>query len=189
MILALDVDGTCADTHTPWIARYNADWNDRLSLADITDWDISKFVKPDCGKKIFDYPEDRTIYRDVLPMDGAQEAVRELRGLGHRVIFVTTTSEKVAGAKITWLRQFGLLPKYRFCDPDYIECGNDKSLIRADVLVDDNPQHISDWLGSHAIVFDRPWNRKFNWKFRALCWSHVVEIVSLLGKEKQCITS
>ena len=84
-IVAIDVDGTIADLAEIWLARYNKDWNDNLKKKAWIEWGVDKFVKPECGIKIFDYLEDPTIYDDVLPIEGAKEGVDWLRQY-HRVI-------------------------------------------------------------------------------------------------------
>src|SRR5258708_3999182 len=55
----------------------------------------------------------------------------------------------------------------------------DKSLIRADFLVDDKPENVEAFAKTGqgiSILFDRPWNRKFNW-LRARDWTDVVHLI------------
>ena len=54
-ILAFDIDGVLADLHTAWLDEYNKDFDDNLTISYITQWEMDKFVKPECGKKIFNY--------------------------------------------------------------------------------------------------------------------------------------
>lgn len=53
-IFAVDVDDVCLDLNSVWLEDYNQVYNDNLKTEDITDWIITKFVKPECGNKIFD---------------------------------------------------------------------------------------------------------------------------------------
>jgi 5'-nucleotidase len=151
MLVAVDVDDTVADLLTAWLRRYNNDFHDWLRPEDITEWDITKFVKTDCGVSIYKYLEDPDIYNDVTPIEGAIQGVKLLRAAGHRVIFVTAGGE---ASKFEWLL------KYEFLDnrKDYVRCV-DKSLIRADVLIDDGPHNLKDFIGERIMML-RPHNAR-----------------------------
>lgn len=154
MIIALDIDGVLAKLGETWIQRYNEDYNDSVSWDDITDWDTSKFVKKECGKKIYDYLKDPSLYDTVEPYEDAYEVVTKLREEGNRVIFPTTTPIESAGAKYHWLVRHKLMTN----DRDYIEV-KDKTLVRADFLLDDNYDNYKTFLGIGVLRL-QPWNIK-----------------------------
>ena len=80
-ILALDIDSVLADLMPVWVERYNIDYNDNLTVKKIKDWDMSRFVKPECGKKIFDYLNDPNLYDYVNPIENAWEGVNALKNI------------------------------------------------------------------------------------------------------------
>lgn len=166
MTILFDVDGVLADLHTAWLKRYNLEYNDKLVVNDMTQWDIECLVKPECGTKIFDFL-DYTIYEEVKPFRGALTAVRYARQWS-RVVFVTTPCNNHGGAKLVWLNKHG----FEVDKKDYIEC-HDKSLIRGDVLIDDCPENLLNFVGL-AILFDRPWN-----------WSSWLRRIKGFGEEYQ----
>lgn len=151
MIIAFDVDDVLADLVPTWLERYNKDYDDNLSPEDITDWDITQFVKTDCGKKIYDYltPD---LYDDIKAIPGALLAVQSARKVGH-VIFCTSCLGRHAGRKFKWLNDHGFEVKQE----DYIECAN-KGLIKADVLIDDRPKNLIDFQGQYKILMTQYWN-------------------------------
>jgi 5'-nucleotidase len=156
MIIAMDVDGTVAKTIDRWLALYNLDYGDHLKTEDITSWNIEKFMKPECGTCIFEYLIP-SLYDHVLPEIGAKKFVDFARASGYRVVFVTSVY-KEAGAKYEWLMRNDFFagvekPKY-----DYVEA-SDKSLIHADILIDDGLHNISSFPG-FGLIFDQPWNRE-----------------------------
>jgi len=52
MVIAVDVDDTVADLVTPWLARYNRDFDDTLEKESITSWDIARgFQQENAGRK------------------------------------------------------------------------------------------------------------------------------------------
>jgi len=158
LVIAVDVDDTVANLVDPWLARYNRDFNDTLAKESITSWDIASFTKPVCGKDIYRYLDDPTLYDDVEPIPGALLAIDDMRILGHRVIFVTSAVQKASGRKLEWLRKHGFLSTLvtERVDKDYVEC-HDKSLVRADVLIDDRYENVKNFPGK-AILFTQPWN-------------------------------
>lgn len=166
-ILAVDVDGVLADVHTTWLARYNHDYHDNLTKEQWTTWNIEKLVKPECGKKIFKYIEDPSIYDDTLPIDGALERINVLKR-SYRVIFVTTSTLGASGKKFLWLKQHGFLTKQE----DYVEC-KDKSLVYSQYLIDDDIKNIVKpvpYDNRINILFTEPWNKDFMWVYRMDDW-------------------
>jgi hypothetical protein len=65
-----------------WIWLYNYDYSDSLDYLDVDEWDVSKFVKPECGKKIFDYLLYKDLYDHVSPIPDAVWGVNMLREFG-----------------------------------------------------------------------------------------------------------
>jgi 5'(3')-deoxyribonucleotidase len=153
--IAFDVDGVLADLCTAWLNKYNKDYKDTLTPYDITEWDTAKFVKPECGNKIFEYLVPK-LWKSVKPIDGGIECVQFARKNDYRVIFVTSVY-KEAGAKYDWLMEHSFFDGIAKPKMDYYE-GSDKSLICADMLVDDGLHNLKTFKG-FPLVFDQPWNR------------------------------
>ncbi len=165
MIIGLDVDGVLADTMTPWLARYNAEFDDNLTPEDITDWSIHDFVKPEARKRIYRLM-DASIYDDTLPIAGALQGVRELRCLGHRIIFITSSMENQWGAKYGWLKRHGFIEARK----DYFEAA-DKALVAADLLLDDYHTNVMRFsILRRAVLFNQPWNRRYYDLPRVCSW-------------------
>jgi 5'(3')-deoxyribonucleotidase len=179
MIIAVDVDDVVAEMVSVLLSRYNKDWADNLAIDQITEWDLTKFVKPECGARVFSYFENPSLYDDVKPVPGALAGVDGLRADGHRVVFVTAAAIGTAGAKLDWLRRHGFLEPNFTSANDYVEC-RDKSLILADVLLDDAVHNITAFKG-WGILFDRPWNRGVNRFTRAWSWEDFRETLKAQG--------
>ena len=153
MIIAFDVDDVLASLVPVWLEAYNKDYNDNLTFDQITAWDITQFVKPECGKKIYDYLE-ASLYDKVQPLTNSFCAVQKAREIG-RVIFVTSCIPSHMGRKFCWLNDHG----FDVGRDDYFEC-SDKSLIFADALIDDNPENLEVFRGQYKVLVDKPWNEK-----------------------------
>lgn len=170
--IAVDVDGVCADIHTEWLRLYNRDYNDTLAIQNITDWDMTKFVKSECGIKIYEYLEDPTLYDNILPLPDARRRIGTLKAFGYRVIYATASPVKSYGRKFEWLKQYDFIQNGN----DYIET-KDKGLIKADILIDDYPENFNSFVG-RKIIFSRPWNLHDNRPdcFRVDTWNGVVNL-------------
>jgi 5'(3')-deoxyribonucleotidase len=173
-----DVDDVVAGLCTEWIRLYNAEYDDTLRREDVTDWNIAKFVKPECGADIFKYLHRKDLYDGVLPIDGAWEGVFALREMGYRVVFATACNISMAGLKLQWLDDHGFLSMdMRGISKDYIEI-NDKHLLRGGTLIDDYPVNLDGFEG-RRLLFSAPHNQSLSddeFVFtRAADWTEVVK--------------
>jgi 5'-nucleotidase len=176
-IVFVDVDDVCALLEPVWLGRYNKDYNDNLKDEDLKEWAIEKFVKPECGLKIYTYLKDPGMYDEVVPRKGALEGVNALREMGYRVLFATACPVEVAGRKFHWLREHGFVKKER----DYIEI-RDKSLLRGGYMIDDSYDNVSGFTG-YGYLLTRPWNKKYIWYHRVDSWENFIEIMkTYIGK-------
>lgn len=174
-IIAVDVDGVLADLHVEWLKRYNAEFNDTLTFENISRWEMQMLVKPECGKKIFNYLRDSDLYDNVPPVQDSQVGVKALRDMGYRVVYVTSCVRGMADQKWDWLEKHGFL-EAAFSQRDLI-IAHDKSLIRADILVDDYHENFKGWEGI-GYLFDAPYNRDAKLPVmvdRRIGWAEVVK--------------
>ncbi len=99
----------------------------------------------------------RDFFADLKVMPHAQNVLRKL--CEHHEVFITTAAMEVPhsfDAKYEWL-----VTHFPFISPmNFVFCG-DKSVIRADYLIDDNPRHFQRFSGAR-ILFDAPHNRNFH---------------------------
>lgn len=174
--ILVDVDGPVADLLPEWLRLYNIDYGDELTPDQIANWDMTLYVKRECGPLIYEYL-DGEIYDGVDRVSDALDGVNKLREMGHRVIFVTSSPEGTGDAKYTWLKRNKFLPDGRY-SPDYIEA-HDKSLVRGDILIDDRLENVKSFPGE-TILWDAPYNRSEVHGFRAHNWADVVADVGSL---------
>jgi len=170
-LIAMDVDGVVAALDTNWMAWYNRIYNDNVQASDITDWDVHKFVKPECGHKIYEFLKNPSLYDDVLPYPGASSSIAILKSQGHRIVYATTSPIESFGRKFLWLKQYGFITDLK----DYFET-NDKSLVRADILVDDRPKNLETFVGK-KVLYAQKWNATEKWNINYLyaeSWEDVI---------------
>ena len=173
MIIAIDIDDVICNLVEQWVKEYNFDFQDNLTLDKITEWDISKFVKKECGKKIFRYIEDPTIYERVTIKKNTISAINKIKNNFDRVIFITASTVGAAGRKFSLLKEYNLIDDKK----DYFEC-HDKSLINYSLLIDDRYDNVIN-NRENNILFNAPWNLKYDFKRRANDWSEILEMLGL----------
>lgn len=170
----VDVDGVVANLYITWLELYNNEYKDNLTENGILEWGIEKFVKPECGLKIFKYIENPFIYDDVLPIPGALEKINFLKSLGFRIVYATTPAKNTYGVKYDWLTKYSFIESRN----DYIEI-HDKSLLLGDYLVDDNLNTVKKFRGA-GILYTQPWNKRFKYAKRANNWHQVLYHMNLV---------
>jgi 5'-nucleotidase len=170
MDIIIDVDDVLADLLPVWLGFYNRDYDDDLTPDDITEWDLTGFVKPECGKKVYHYLRHPDLYKHVEPVQGALEGIQVLASRGHRLLLVTAQDHP---GKRTWLNENYF---YSFAEEDGLIVARDKNLIKADVIVDDRPETVAAFSGL-GILFTRAHNEHSDWSPRADNWYDVVRFI------------
>jgi 5'(3')-deoxyribonucleotidase len=167
-IVALDCDGTIIAMHEIWLDLYNTQYKQHLTNEDIKDWGIEKFVIPECGNKIFDYLSYPELYERSVPIDGAIKGVHEIRQLGVKIKYITSTVLEAKGRKKIWLEKWGFLKP----EDEYIET-SEKYLYPHDYLVDDNVDNCRLSCGQ-GVLFTQPHNKLSIYTPRCDNWKDVV---------------
>lgn len=119
-------------------------------------------------EKVNDYLAEETFFLDLEVIEGSQDA---LRGLNEQYeIFIVTAAMDFPASlapKYQWLKKhFPFLNEKHF-----VFCG-DKSIIRADYLIDDTPSNLDAFCGE-GILFSAPHNRNENRYTRLNNWKEV----------------
>lgn len=171
MIVLVDVDSTVADLMPEWLRLYNNDYSDNVTPDMITDWDMTKFVHPDCGAKIFSYLLREDLYDNVKPIVGAIEGLEYIESIGNRIVFVS--SGMYGYPKFQWADRNGF--HVGQWGKNYVVC-HDKSLIRGDVLIDDGIHNAKAFGLWRTIIFEQPWNKDFRCPIRATSWDGICKL-------------
>lgn len=173
-IIGIDIDDVILDLVSNWLKFYNIDFDDNLKRKDITDWNIAKFVKSKAKQKIYDYVKSPDIYNEVKPIKDSLWGVNTLKSLGYRVIYITVNN--YGNAKYNWLLNYG----YMESGKDFVST-EDKSLIKAEILLDDNFKNIKNFDGE-GFLFSKPWNIKYKYENRVNSWKEFILKVKAMEK-------
>lgn len=169
-VLLFDLDGICTNLAKKWLAVYNQDWGDHLTLADIVAWEWHRFVKPECGKRIYHYLNRPGFFADLEPIPGCIEVLGRLAERTELVV-VTASPKEAAEAKMTWVRRH--LP---FVPRHNIVITYRKDLVRGDFMFDDAPRNLRYFQGIR-ILMDYPYNRDFHECYRVSDWTQFEQLM------------
>jgi 5'(3')-deoxyribonucleotidase len=152
-IICVDMDEVIADALGEHLLRYNRDFAERITRADLQGqwlWDI---VPPERQQALADYMMSEDFFAVLRVMPHAQRVLERLQQ--HFEIYIATAAMEVPSsfnAKFHWLKQH-----FPFIPPSHIVfCGN-KSILRGDFLIDDNPRQLRLFHGE-GILFNSPAN-------------------------------
>lgn len=179
--ILVDIDGVVANLLPAWVEIYNQRYNDDLRPGDITQWNMTQFVKPECGKDIYKILFEEELYEQVDPIPGAREGIEQLRETGHRVVFLSSGNEVSRGAKIRWLREHGFIepasqnPNARGVINAEEE---DKELIRGDLMIDDYVGNLEQ-TEMPGVLFGAPYNQQHADRFpRVKNWDELLQHIT-----------
>lgn len=133
--LLLDMDGVLCDLVSKWFSIYNKEHDDALRLEDMREWGPHRYARK--GKLIYRYLSEPGFFRDLAPIPGAIDGVRQLLDWGHDVVIVTAAKRGHAD-KLQWVREH--LP---FLDLHNVVFAHRKELVRGHLLFDDAPHNLT----------------------------------------------
>jgi 5'-nucleotidase len=151
--IAVDMDEVMADTLTRWLECYNRDFGTTISKADLRGKRLYDVVGTSRATAARAYLDRSEFFRDLPLMNGSREV---LKALSERYeVFVTSAAmdhPNSFAAKYAWLKEhFPFIPDSRI-----VFCG-DKSIIRADFMIDDSEQNLAAFTGE-GFIFTAPHN-------------------------------
>jgi len=166
--ICVDMDEVMADTLGEHLRRYNEATLEEIVLEDLWGkglWDVVSTDRQELLRELL-HAED--FFEDLPIMPDAPEVLRDLAGRFE--VFIATQAMSVPnsfGPKYRWLqRHFPFLPPTQF-----VYCG-DKSILRADYLIDDLPRNLLRFVGT-GLLFSAPHNQAATGFTRVANWREV----------------
>lgn len=169
--ICVDMDEVIADAVTEHLSRYNREFGETLTVAELQGrwiWDV---VSPDRHAAMESHLRSHDFFAVLEVMPHAQRVLRELQR--HYEIFIATAAMEVPTsftAKYEWLgRHFSFIPASHI-----VFCG-DKSILNADYLIDDNPNQLRRFKGE-GILYDAHHNGHIKGYRRVRDWLEVEQL-------------
>ena len=165
------MDEVMADAVAEHLLRYNRDHETNITREDLRGKRIWQVIPVPHHSILDDYLRDEDFFEVLDVMPDAPRVLAEMQR--HYEIFIASAAMEVPtsfNAKYRWLeRYFPFIPHTHI-----VFCGN-KSILRADFLIDDNPHQLERFTGT-GILYDAPHNEAVTGYTRVRNW---LEIESL----------
>ncbi|MDQ0888939.1 5'(3')-deoxyribonucleotidase [Paenibacillus sp. V4I9] len=165
--IAIDMDDVIANPLSKHLALFNKTYNENITIQDLEGKYLTE-IRPNLKEEIMNIYTEPTFFRDLDVIEGSQEVIKELSQ--HYEIFIVTAAMEIPPSftsKYEWLKDhFNFLNERNF-----VFCG-DKSIIKADYLIDDNSRHFKRFDGQ-GILFTNPYNIYETGYFRVDNWQEV----------------
>lgn len=169
--IAVDMDEVIADALGELLVRYNRDNGTALTKEAIAGKWLWQALPPGGQQQIDAYLQENAFFEDLPVMPDSQRILRECSK--RYEIFIATAAMAFPnsfGPKYRWLRRH-----FPFLDPHHFVFCGDKSILRADYLIDDMPYHLASF-GGEGVLFTAPHNVNETRFQRANTWQDIAEI-------------
>ena len=151
--ICVDMDEVMADTLSEHLRRYNQEFDDVVTVDDLAGKGLWEVTPLDRQQRLRDFLDAEDFFEDLPLIPDAQEVLKDL-SLRFEIFIATQamTVPNSLGPKYRWLqRHFPFIPPTH-----YVFCGN-KSILRADFLIDDLPRNLQRFEGQ-GLLYTAPHN-------------------------------
>jgi 5'-nucleotidase len=168
--ICVDMDEVMADTLAEHLRRYNQTFDEAVTPQDLAGKGLFEITPVDRRQQLRAFLDAEDFFEDLALMPGAQDVLQQLSARFD--IFIATQAMAVPnslGSKYRWLqRHFPFIPPTR-----YVFCG-DKSILRAEYLIDDLPKNLLRFEGQ-GLLYTAPHNLTATGFLRVDNWQQVAD--------------
>ncbi|HME58534.1 MAG TPA: hypothetical protein VKF63_09355 [Terracidiphilus sp.] len=173
--ICVDMDEVMADTLAEHIRRYNQTFDEDVTPSDLAGKGLWEITPLDRQQQLRAFLDAEDFFENLDLMPGSQAVLQQLSSRFE--IFIATQAMAVPnslGSKYRWLqRHFPFIPPSR-----YVFCG-DKSILRADYLIDDLPKNLLRFQGQ-GLLYTAPHNLSATGFVRVNNWEEVAQYFATL---------
>ena len=166
--ICVDMDEVMADTLAEHLRRYNQAFEEEITPDDLAGKGLWEVTPLDRQAELRAFLDAEDFFEDLPLMPDSQQVLKNLSARFE--VFIATQAMAVPnslGPKYRWLqRHFSFIPPTH-----YVFCG-DKSILRADYLIDDMPRNLKHFQGQ-GILFTAPHNLTATGFVRVNSWQEV----------------
>ena len=183
MIIAIDIDDVINDLGVKTAQLFNRRFNKSLTIDDFVSFDFYEWLSKEDADNIVSLFRDKELWDSLKPISGARSSIQKLINDGHKVVFATATDPVNFNWKVTWMQEW-----FPFVNTNSIIRIIDKSLLKCDILIDDNMDNL---MATNAvrICVNMPWNQQSELRdeargiVRCNTWNDIIEILNKINKE------
>lgn len=182
MIIMCDLDQVLNDLVPKTLTFFNALTGKNIQVSDITKYHINECLSKEDSDKIYKLWQNKELWDSLEPLPDSQWGIETLINMGHQVIIATATYYEQFEWKIAWLKKH-----FPMIDTNHIIRINNKSLLRGDVLIEDNLQNLTKSY-CERVCLDYPYNRDKSKDeiydiYRAANWRDIINIINNIERK------
>lgn len=177
MIIVTDFDNCINNLINKTLELYNLRTGKNIQLDNITCYELADCLPLEDANGIKALFKEEELWKTLAPIPGSRAVLKQLIKKGHNVYIATATDVVNFKWKCEWLSTF-----YPFISTDNVIRIIDKSMLKCDVLIEDN---LDNLIGNccERICIDYPWNRSSSKDYaydiyRAYEWDDVLEFIN-----------
>jgi len=164
------MDEVMADTLAEHLRRYNQAFDEEVKVDDLVGKGLWEITPLDRQQQLRAFLDAEDFFEDLPLMPDSQQVLKDLSARFE--IYIATQAMAVPnslGPKYRWLqRHFSFIPPTH-----YVFCGN-KSILRADYLIDDLPRNLLRFEGQ-GLLYSAPHNLTATGFIRVDNWQDVAD--------------
>ncbi|TCS83817.1 5' nucleotidase, NT5C type [Tepidibacillus fermentans] len=191
MRIGVDIDGTIKQTQKAAIQLYNEELNMDVKEDEVTTFYLDEpyGLSGEEGRKLWRKLESK-IYTIGIPLEGAPEALQQLKKEGHEIFFITARPnfKRIRDITEEWLQKHG----FPFDGTNLYMNIHDKGKIAKDLRIDlffeDDPEHLDRLLAAniHTVIVDARYNQHYNQAIpRIKDWTEGLEYIETFAEKNQ----
>jgi 5'-nucleotidase len=170
----IDMDGVMANTSGPWYQAIRDEYNIEVDCEKIKSWNLhTELNLPDTIYRIIERPG---FFENLPVMDNAVPVAEALwKYYDCYIVSAASYTHDNATQKWRWLQKH-----FPFIKKEKVIFAKDKSVIKADFMIDDGPHNLKGFDG-WRICFDHPYNRVLDFPIdlRVSNWYEVANFFNL----------
>jgi 5'(3')-deoxyribonucleotidase len=182
MIIACDIDGVLNNLVEETLTLYNIRNGKNIQISDITSYNFFDCLSKEDAEGIISLFKEKHLWDSLKPLQGAQNALKQIIKRGHKVYLATATDPVNFEWKIDWLKRY-----FSFIPADNVIRIMDKSLLKCDVMIDDCIDNLTS-VFCERVCLDYPWNQSFTKDYaysihRCNNWDEILNVINKIEQE------
>lgn len=157
LTILVDMDDTIVNILDAWVEWLNRSFGTAVNPDEVTQWDMTKSFPTLTPEQIYSPLLCDDFWYRVMPIEGAQEALKQLIDDGHKIFIVTSSTYQTLRSKME-VALFGYFPFLSWKD---VIVARYKQIIKGDVLVDDGAHNLEN--GEYLkVLMSAPHNKEYD---------------------------
>lgn len=184
MIICVDCDNVLNNLTDKALELYNLRSGNNIKLEDITTYSFYDCLSMKDADEIISLFKEKELWDSLSPLPGAQNVLSKLVKTGHIIYIATATNPCNFEWKVNWLAKY-----YDFIPENNIIRIVNKSLLRADILIEDSLDNIKNSF-CEPICLDYPWNQNSSMDYifdihRIKSWYEIEDVINNIEEENR----